>query len=355
MFFVVRDHTVFVGMIHRVRNRRVPEHPFHEMPRISVRVVPPQFRPGPYPHVEVPSVNRGCLRLPHTAGYARHHRRRILQVAKLLAVVLEQVSRGVLCDQHLVVPVQHRIQLKTHAGKRRAHDLPPGSVENVDAAHIGRIHDLISQLSDGKRRLLRIFQVQRHRLTQVDRSVSRLPRDRVQRGIRRIRLVVFVEKRQVAQGVIEMVKVTFFRFLHDLLAVVPGLAALELENLSGNPHFPVAGHGFAHAVALVHLPPACRVVPPPRGPVLVIAAGVDAAIQVEQVAPSVFGGGRQGLECLLCLVVPHEKLQHEPIHPKRRIIYAHKARPHHHTALFVPGFEQRPPVLPHVLTEFDRR
>ena len=112
--FIIRHNPIFPRMIHLICNWRTPEHPLHKLPVIPVCIVPPQLGPRPNAHIEIPAVKPRRLRLSHPIRHPRHHGRPILYMTNLLPIVNKQIARWILRHQQLIIPVQHRIKLKTH-------------------------------------------------------------------------------------------------------------------------------------------------------------------------------------------------------------------------------------------------
>ena len=127
-----------------------------------------------------------------------------------------------------------------------------------------------------------------------------------------------------------MVVMALVGLYQDLRAVVPCLAALELEQFSGQPHHPLAACRLLDAKPFIDNPSLGFVIVPSRGAIKMITALVNLAVKVEQIVATVVGWKRQLLVSHLSTVVTNEKLQRPSVHAEVRVEKPHEPRAKQH-------------------------
>ena len=137
--------------------------------------------------------------------------------------------------------------------------------------------------------------------------------------------------------------------VQDLHPVVPGLAALELEQLAGQTHHPLAAHRLPDAEPLVDDPGPGIVIVPARRAIVMRAELVDPAVEIEEVVAAVLGWKGQLLTGRLTAVVTEKELQRPAVHAEMGVEEPHEPGPEQHPAVPVPRFEHGPQVLSEVL------
>ena len=166
--------------------------------------------------------------------------------------------------------------------------------------------------------------------------------------------VVLIED-EVAVGVVEVVVTALLGPVQNLRSVVPGLAALELEQLAGQPHHPLAAHRLPDAEPLVDDPGPGIVIVPARRAIVMRAELVDPAVEIEEVVAAVLGWQGEFLPSHLAPVVAKEELQRPAVHAEMGVEEPHEPGPEQHPAVPVPRFEHGPQVLSEVWSEVHLR